>query len=514
MPDKKEMKLEKAPAQAQAKKKREPVSTSKIVATIIIAILVIALCSTGIIYLISDKAGTANTKYTFGSFNGEDIAIENGSVMYRQYSNLAAQYSDALSSGDFNTAYQVWYQAYSNALTITALNQLAKKAGVVVVQDAIDQMIVDQGVYNNESGVFDQSIYNSYTEQQRASVDQAFKQLYPYSVVYSDLLTTLTPDAEVQMISDLGNITRDFSYMVVDYNALPDENATAYLETNADLFRKVGLSMLTVADEETAKTIKSQLDSKELTWEDAVANNSTDDFKDAAGLRGMIASYTLASELGENAPVDTLLSMTEGQVSDPMATSAGTYRIFRCEAAAEAADPADSETISEVKSYLLTNEQEAFSPILGVAANEIATAAAADFDAAAAANGLAITSLKQIGLNPAQSQYFYFHDLGYLDANAGLSGAAAAGTDNYKALFAASKGDVLGPWLNGSSYVIVRVDSTDGLAESDGYATMLLNYYGYQLLAQDIASDVNASPKHTSNFISQFFSTVLGVSAE
>ena len=183
--EKKDAKL-KAVESKQKKSKKEPLSLKKIITIVIIAVLALLMVG-GISYVFTIAAQSkAEKESAWGSYDGEDIRIENNNVFYNTLmsdSNLQTAYL----SGDYNTMISSYLNAYQAQVLFIALTKEAKEAGIVAPQELVNNLILRAGVYNDESGNFSEDLFNASSEADRVKVNNYYTSYYPYTVVVSDL---------------------------------------------------------------------------------------------------------------------------------------------------------------------------------------------------------------------------------------------------------------------------------------------------------------------------------------
>lgn len=477
-------------------KKKEPISASKIFATVIIALITIALVGTSVIYVILPQINQKN-KLSFGSYNGEEILYEANSTLYNQYVSLAQQYPEQASSSDLGTQYQLWNQAYQNAVVLTAIEQIAKASGVRAPQALVDKAILDSGYYNGEDGKFSEAKYNSTDNNTKASLNFSYKKQVPFSIIVSDEATSATSAGEQEFVAAMASATRMFDYIAVDYKAIPDDVASQYLEADPVKFRNMTLSCITTTSEADINEAYEALESG-TPWEDAVAKHSVDSYASMKGYIGKVFYYDLSSVYTPQ-QLEQIFSTPKTKYTAAIESS-GLYRIFKVEEPAAAADFSDEMVKAAVKNYMLENESELVSSIISEVAAKVAAEAHEDFDEAADANGLDIVSIGATPCNAGGSSYM--GSFSYTDSRGLLS--AAVTDELYKTLYTEETGYVTDAIPSGKSFIVVKITSTEPDLTQGQTVNLFYSYYGGQMVANDFYSNILNSDKHVNNFFSQF----------
>lgn len=481
------------------KEKRNPINASKIFATIIVAFIAIALIGTSIWVIIpAIQNRKAANDSSFGSYNGENITLEQNSILYQQYTSLAQQNPEAASSGDINTQYSLWASAYTNAVVLTAVQQMAEESNVRAPQQLIDDAILDSGYYNDENGEFSQAIYNETTNDVKASLQAAYKRQVPLTTIINDISSVATSKAEQQFIGELATKTRSFEYIPVTYEAIPNEVAVSYLEADPSLFVNAGLSTITTTTEESINKAYEDLKAGKE-WDDVVAQYSEDSYAEQKGDIGTAYGFSLKTSGYTDEQVAQIFSHNEGDVTEPI--SLGTvFRIFKLNTAVNQPNSEDEATINAVKFYMADNETETVAQYIEDKANEIAQLAKEDFDEAAIAyNTVSVAATPgNIGSS------MFMGSFSNTDSTYGMLLTAASDPEVMKTLYTAEEGYISDPIKANNYYIIVKVVSTQPDLGQSQIVDLIYGYYSSQILQNDFANDILLSDAHKDNFGTQF----------
>lgn len=474
----------------------------------IIGVIVLILISVTFI-LPTTVFSTGNSRsIDFGSYNGEKISLQLAydNYFYNQLYSLSQTYGMTQQN-----MMQLYAQAFYQTVFNTALTQLADQAKITVSDRMLSNGIVNSGLYRDEDGNFDMEAYRAASTVDKDALKNQLRGMIPAQVVYQDMTSVKTSNAENSFVSALNDNARAFQYITVDYNAYPDEDAVAFANANQAPFMTKDLSVITVATEEEANNILASIQNGETTFEDAATGLSTDSYASGNGSMGSVLYNDLETMLSNSEDAATVFSVTAGEMSAPVAGYTG-WMIFRADSDAVLSDLTDPEVLSDVKRYISLNDSETMNSYLETKAAEVYEAAKADFDAAATDNALTVTDVNASSYNPASSSFI--NGLMGNDANGLLYSTAAADTAFQKEIYSVDYNTVLGPKQIGDSYIIVRPVEGTANANWISYINMMYAASGTTLAGQDLQSSLLSSDGFEDNFINTFLTEVLGSSLQ
>lgn len=440
----------------------------------------------------------ARDSIEFGSYNGERIEYKYGNYFYNQYVNLASAYGS-----DANNAYNIWYQAYYNTVLHTALTQMAEKAGITAVEKAVNDYILQSGVYNGEDGAFSQSTYESTSSAIREQVYNAAKEDVPSQQVVTDISTVVSSDAEKEFVATIAATGRTFTYAAFDSASYPDSDAVAYVNSNPQPFTSVNLSILSAADAATAQASLDSVLAGEKTFEQAVADTSTDNYRSASGNMDDVMFFELENIVfgGEEA-VNTVFSTAVGSYTAPIQTTYG-YSVFRVDSAPAIADTTDIVVLARVKSEIAATQPELIRTYAESAAADFYANLTDDFSASVTAAGLIEQSVSSTPANPDASNII--GSFTYSDAY-GLLATAAADDAYLTALYTSAEGTVLAPQQAGNAYIVTRVGAE---STSENLRSSTETFYDYLTASLIAPTDLQNSILTNDGFVDNFFTTLL-----
>ena len=490
----------------QKKAKKEPMTFKKLITIIIIAVLALLMIG-GVYYVVVlVSQSKAEKESAWGSYDGQDVRIENNNVFYNTLVN-DTNLQNAYLSGDYNTMLSSYYSAYQAQVVFMALEKEAKAAGIVAPQELVNKLILSTGTYNDENGNFSEEKFNASSEAQRVQVNNFYTNYYPYSVVVADLQTAIVSDKELDFVVQLAKDTREIDYFVINYNAYPDDLAISYAKENAQLFSEADISVISTASEEKIKAAYEALNAGSA-WDDVVASYSEDSYASNKGSVGDVKMFAIISNLNDAADLEKVTSLKVGSYSEPLSGPNG-FIIYKLNSDVKKPDYSDKDTLTAIKYYISNNKIDDITPYVDSTVALASDKAQSDFEGAAKAANATIIELKNVNNNIASSQFLA--GLNYQDTN-GYLATAASDEALTRELFTSDEGFVTAALpVEGAenTYVIAKITGIDKNNEAASYAISLMyNYYAMQQPALDRFYTAISSDKHVDNFYNQFFATL------
>ena len=469
----------------------------------IIGVVVLILISVTFILPTTALSG-GNNSIEFGRYNGEKIELEYGNFFYNQISSLASQYPM-----DASNSFQIYYQAYYTTVFETALRQMAEQAGIRITDSMVNDAIIQSGYFSNEDGAFDSEVYKNASAVEKSAVRPQIEDVLPSQLVLSDISSVKTSKAESDFVASLNANTRAFEYITVGAATYPDTEAWTYAEENPAPFQTMDLSILTVATEDEANTILTSIQNGEKTFESAVAESSTDSYKDAEGEMGRVMLNSLEGQLVDSTNATTIFSGAVGDVMGPFQTYSG-YALYRINSETAAADLEEIDNLNAVKNYIAAHDAETMNAYLETKADEVYQTALTNWDDATAVYGVTVTEVGAAAPNPASSSMI--NGIALTDPDYRLANAAGSNEDFNKEIFTSEIGSVASPVQSGNAYIIVRSVESEGTSDlQSSYLTSLYPSFFVPYVTQsDLQSSVMTSEGFEDNFLNTYFSSIVG----
>lgn len=489
------------------KKPATPKKKKKITPTQIITYVILVLLAVVLIFGVFPSFGNSgtSTSIVFGTYDQTPIEFAYGNYFYRQYQNEAQKNT---SGGDM-AAYQVWRSAYESTVFHTALTHMADKAGIRVAEQTLNKAIIDSGAYDKD-GKFDVQTYENASVESKNQIKKQYEENLPMQMVLEDIATVLSAPAEIDYIVEMGDSTRTFEYVVFDASGYPDDLARQYALANPALFTLIDISVITMNDEDAAKSLREKIVSGSVSFSDAAKENSLDTFAAEGGRAGVHYLYELQSNFTNAEEVNVLFSTKEGGVSQVFSTPAG-YAVYRVEKAPFIPDLDDPLVLADVKTYIGARDTDVMAAYLEQQAGEFATktAGAGDLSAAAEAAGLEVMQVEPTPANIGGSNYLsgfmYTDPAGYLNA-------VSQDVHALRNLYTLPVGSISDPIASNNAYVVAKVTS-EGTTDSGmgDYLRLIYPYLSQSQIQQDLIQSVFTSDAFEDNFFTAFLENIMNV---
>lgn len=484
---KESVKADKSHNEKKPHKKKSFAWWAGVIVLILISITFI-LPATGISSLFVDSS------IEFGSYGGEPIEYANGSDMYKQYSSLYMQYGGLMDSASLLKL------AYNNTVVFEALTQKAEEAGIYVSEDMINQRILADGYYNNEDGVFDESVYNAAGVAERTSIYNTVRNQLPYVTVDNDITTLVSSDAEKEFVASMASNGRTFEYAAFDYTVYPEDRAVSYANSNPQPFTQINLSVISSSTQSEAETILADAQADPASYDTALS--------EAEGSSLPYFFYELEGLGEEN--VNAVFSADEGSIVGPF-LNGSTYDLYRIDSAPVMPDFTQKETLDAIREYINLNEPELITEYAAEAAEVFYAAAADDYDGALGQAGL--TSHAVDITAPSDGSSVIISSLRYTDSYGLLNSAASSDSSYLESLFKSEPGTVLAPHAAGNAYIVTRIGADETDSDQSGFVeTLFYDYVTSSSARSDLQNAVFMSDKFEDHFLEKYLE-LIGASA-
>ena len=430
----------------------------------------------------------------FGSFAGKDIAYIPGNYFAMQRELIGEQ---AQASGEAvdnaGVVYQIWREAFNNAVRHTAVLLDAERSGLSVSRDSVSKAIYDYGPYQ-ENGKFSESKWRRASASEQQSTWTYYQEQLIEQRYFEDVIVDLRRStAESDKLLAMASPERRFSYVAFALEEYPDSKIVEYAAANAQKFSRIKISRILVkAGQSEAESIDTRLKADPLKFEEIAKTNAGDSYASAGGAMGWQYYYELALDFDTTAPVDAIFALGQGQISDPLQGKYG-WMIFRCDEAPVAIDTTQEEGRTTVRTYLERYEAGTIQDYaLELARSFVSRARQEGFTKTAATDRLTVDSTSWFPLN-----YQNVFSLKPVESSTGAKSAGATALadalyseDFFRAAFGIKRGEVTDPVVLGQAVLVLTFDDERSVPESD--AGYMSDYYAY-LAQQADAADLEAS---------------------
>ena len=453
-----------------------------VIVLILISITFI-LPATGISSLFVDSS------IEFGSYGGEPIEYANGSDMYNQYSSLYMQYGGLMDSAS------LLQQAYYSTVVFEALTQKAEEAGIYVSEDMINQRILADGYYNNEDGVFDESVYNAAGVAERTGIYNTVRDQLPYVTVVNDITTLVSSDAEKEFVASMASNGRTFEYAAFDYTVYPEDRAVSYANSNPQPFTQINLSVISSSTQSEAETILADAQADPASYDTTLS--------EAEGSSLPYFFYELEGLGEEN--VNAVFSADEGSIVGPF-LNGSSYDLYRIDSAPVMPDFTQEETLDAIREYININAPELITEYAAEAADVFYAAADDDYDGALGQAGL--TSHAVDITAPSDGSSTIISSLQYTDSYGLLNSAASSDSSYLESLFKSEPGTVLAPHAAGNAYIVTRIGADETDSDQSGFVETFYDYVTSSSAQSDLQNAIFMSDKFEDHFLEKYLELI------
>ncbi len=397
--------------------------------------------------------GDGAPRIVVGYYDDEPIEFAQGTFFERQFRTLAQQQPESQAQNPEMHRYQLLEQAFNQAVFHKAVQQTARKSGMTVSSDRIDQELAQHPAFL-ENGRFSTERYREMPSSERQALRDFLRagilqQKYLEDVVQAPRFSERERDA----LKRTARTERSFQFAEFRFDDISDDDLERYFSEHAEEFTELNISQITVmATEEDAASVYGQLDAESAPFEELAQTYSDDPWADAGGERGWVARQQLEQELGADTTAE-LFDAVPGSVVGPLETEQG-YRIIRINEPARELDLADEAHRERVREQMLTVAPDDLEERALERAEEFAGAASGDFLAAAEQYGVEIGATEYFPVNFGNSRLF-----GQVRTVDGDTIADAAQRESFfEAAFKLQPGETSAPIELEDRYLVLRFD--------------------------------------------------------
>lgn len=469
----------------------------------IVGVVILILISLTFI-LPTTMFSSTQSAISFGKYNGTSIELTAESYFYYQLQSIYSYYVE--NYGESTAAaysYNIYYSAFQQALINEAFQEMAEKAGFNATNSQISDAVVSSGYYSDGTNSYSKDAYDSATDLQKDQIVAWMKEYVTFQEVQNTILDAPVSSTEADFVRSLSDNKRSVEYIALTETMYPDEDTVAYAKERADLFSTVTYKSLTYTTEEEAQSALSSIAGGMTTMDD----------------EGAVTVETYRYEESDSEKAELLFSSAEGSLLGPVASDSS-YVIYYIEKGAAEADYTSSSVLSDIKSYIASNDSDVIKTYLEGIVDTVYADASQDFEGAAEKYGLDVSTVSSVALNTGDSQFIY--SFNYTTENSSYTGASTNGyiyteaqsdTSWAEKLFSVDYNTVLEPVYVNSAYVIARpVESESSSSYTPTLLSTMYSSYAPQYGLVDCETKIVQSDKVENNFISAYISALYGSS--
>lgn len=289
------------------------------------AIIVLVLAVIAFVFIPALGGSAKGKTVAFGKWNGTPIEYVQDSYLLRQMQAITEQVQQEGQEINQFTSYQIMQSAFRSAVVRMAILDSLKTAGYAIPESVVNANLVNY--YTDASGRFSQKRFNETPETTRSKhrsqlTEDLNAQRYIEDMLgsQSGLFGLKTSSKEINLIKSMASPERSFDYVAFSVADFPMTEVAAWGATNANLFVKHDISLITVETEAVAKKAANAIKNGEVSFEDAVTTWSTRTGTDAAGKLQNSYRTDLNNLFTDAKDLETVLALKAGETSSIIKT--------------------------------------------------------------------------------------------------------------------------------------------------------------------------------------------------
>ncbi|MDR2149419.1 MAG: SurA N-terminal domain-containing protein [Spirochaetaceae bacterium] len=325
------------------------------IGTLIVLIIVI-IAFVLVPALVPEAGGGQSMTLNFGSYNKIPLNYVAGNYFSQIRESLARYYQQSANTNNsFLIDYQTWQQAFNQTVVHTGILDEMKSAGYKIPDSVVDREVALLPQFQ-ENGRFSTAKYRQMSSIDRIALWRQVRDSLIEELYREDISGLRVASQEAPFFKTMASTVRSFECVFFPLINYPEKEVVAYITRNADQFRSIHLSKITItSSQREAQQVLDSIRSGTETFADAARNHSTDAYAEQGGDMGLKMVYELSAEIPE-AEQAALFALEQGSLTD-LITVDSQWIFFRIEEAVYSADTTDATTINKVRSYLLTEQR-------------------------------------------------------------------------------------------------------------------------------------------------------------
>ncbi len=457
--------------------------------------------------------GSQGSALSFGSWNGTKITYTQGSYFASQVARINDYLrQQGLDERNFQLyAQQVWRMAFESAAVRTAVLDTVRRSGFRVSEKGIDTEVAKNEAFQ-DAGQFSPEKYKAASMATKLSLRDTARDDLAMTRYYEDVYSLAPSTAETAFVAEMARPRRQISYVAFPLERYADAELDTWAKANAGLFRKAGVSRITVTSSQSdAEKILKQVRENKLAFEDAAKSHSKDAYADRGGDAGSVFFHQFSADFKDKAEAEKIFSLPKGELSGVTKLGDKVWAFYRINSAAAEADLSKDESRTEVRDYLYTTERGTLETWALARAKSFSEAAASGFDKAARGAGLSPKSAGPFLVNTGNPSFVAYGQaiplFDAFDASKTPELAAAANDEAFVTeAFSLPKGKVSKPLVLGDNVIVFQVTG-DEPARDDGLAMVkfAFPYFQQQTVDTSIRNGFLTSKKFKDGFNETFY---------
>ena len=343
--------MKKANEPVKAPEKKEPQTIGRKITYVLTVVLLVFLV---IAFIGLPTAGgiAAGDRLVFGSYAGREITYLAGNYFAREYQRLAESVQQQQQQVTDLLVRQIWQTAFQRTLFHFAMLDLADQAGFGVTEDAVTRALARWPEFQMD-GRFSVARYDAMAGPERETLRDYLRDSLIDQQVRADLFGwTEVSAAEREFITGLAGPLRQFRFLQLGYDDYPESEVVAYGVGNADRFRRINLSVITVTSNQAeAGRIREQAVGRQASFEDLARAHSADFYAESGGEMGLTYAHEIEPDFEDLSIIDRIFELPAGEISPVYRTTFG-WAIYRVNEPTIDPDFTDPLVTGEVRDYL------------------------------------------------------------------------------------------------------------------------------------------------------------------
>jgi hypothetical protein len=343
--------------------------------------------------------GGGGAHFVFGYYDRVPISWVPGNFFSQYYDQLVSYYRNIVDVNDFSVGISLWRQAFEGAAIHTAILQEMKRSNYTVPVKTVDREVAMLPQFQ-ENGRFSSALYRQMSDTSRLALWRQIQDLLVKDQFTRDQFSLLVPSTEANFFGNMFSNMRSFDMVTFSVDDYPASEYLSFARDNADLFRTIHLSRISVSSSEReARRILETVRDGTSTFEDAARAQSQDYFADRGGDMGLRYVYELQQEIADTAILTGIYRLGRGELSD-IINVGSMWVFFRVEDGLKAGDFGDDAVMDRVRSYMRNFQRGRMEDWAIAQAREfIAAAGSSDFENAAWLSGREKSSFGPLPIN-------------------------------------------------------------------------------------------------------------------
>ena len=317
-----------------------------------VIVLVLVIVSFVLVPALVPESTKGGGDLVFGYYDKVPVSWVAGNYFSELFERISWQYRMYnIDTNNPDVAEYIWRQAFEGALIHTAILREMKRSSYSVPEKTVNRQVAQRPEFQ-ENGRFSTALYKKMSDTKRLALWRQVRDDMIKRVYYDDLFALQIPSGEAEFFAKMASDMRKFEVVSFQVDNYPDSEYLAFARENADLFRTIHLSRITVnSSEREAKKILDSIKNGSATFEDAARAQSQDGYADRGGDMGIRYVYELEYEIPDAKDIESIFALGKGELSGIIRIDTS-WMFFRVEDALASANFDDETVLERVRSYV------------------------------------------------------------------------------------------------------------------------------------------------------------------